>query len=104
MKAKKYHPDVNKEKGAESKFKDLSEAYEVLEDENKRQIYDRYGSEAVNQMNNAGSSGPEVDPFGGFGGGFQGFHVRRHPLYLNFMEYRIICLICCLFYNSLARW
>lgn len=79
--AKKYHPDVNKEKDAESKFKDISEAYEVLEDENKRQIYDSYGSDAVNNMNNAGGGGgTQGDPFGGFGGfnrgggGFQGFH------------------------------
>ncbi|XP_059653306.1 chaperone protein dnaJ A6, chloroplastic-like [Cornus florida] len=41
--ARSYHPDVNKEPGAESKFKEISNAYEVLSDDEKRSIYDRYG-------------------------------------------------------------
>ncbi len=41
--AMKYHPDVNKETGAEEKFKELSEAYAVLSDEQKRSQYDRFG-------------------------------------------------------------
>ncbi|MCL2146578.1 MAG: J domain-containing protein [Synergistaceae bacterium] len=41
--AKKYHPDVNKEAGAEQKFKDVNEAYEVLKDTDKRQKYDTLG-------------------------------------------------------------
>jgi curved DNA-binding protein len=41
--AKKYHPDVNKEPGAEQKYKDVSEAYEVLKDLSKRQKYDTLG-------------------------------------------------------------
>lgn len=41
--ARSYHPDVNKEPGAEQKFKDISNAYEVLSDDEKRSIYDRYG-------------------------------------------------------------
>lgn len=42
--ARKYHPDVNKTKEAEEKFKDINEAYEVLSDKNKRQRYDGLGS------------------------------------------------------------
>lgn len=41
--AMKYHPDVNKEAGAEEKFKELSEAYAVLSDEQKRATYDKFG-------------------------------------------------------------
>ncbi|XP_020251228.1 chaperone protein dnaJ A6, chloroplastic-like [Asparagus officinalis] len=41
--ARNYHPDVNKESGAEQKFKDISNAYEVLSDDEKRSLYDKYG-------------------------------------------------------------
>lgn len=57
--AMKYHPDRNKEKEAETKFKEISEAYEVLSDPQKRQHYDQYGT-----------SDPRAGGFGGFGSGF----------------------------------
>ncbi|MCW5874023.1 MAG: molecular chaperone DnaJ [Anaerolineales bacterium] len=41
--ARQYHPDVNKDPGAEEKFKELNEAYAVLSDDQKRAAYDRYG-------------------------------------------------------------
>lgn len=59
--ARKYHPDVNKEPGAEARFKEVKEAYEILSDDDKRVAYDRYGHAAVN-----GNGAP--GGFGGFGG------------------------------------
>jgi DnaJ-class molecular chaperone len=41
--AREYHPDVNKEKAAEQKFKEINEAYEILGDPDKRKKYDKYG-------------------------------------------------------------
>jgi molecular chaperone DnaJ len=59
--AKKYHPDVNKgNKDAENKFKEISEAYAVLSDKEKREQYDRLGREAFSGAGGAGA------PFGGF--------------------------------------
>ncbi|WRX15027.1 DnaJ domain - like 10 [Theobroma cacao] len=49
--ARNYHPDVNKEPGAEQKFKEISEAYEVLSDDEKRSIYDRYGHDSLKGSN-----------------------------------------------------
>src|SRR5256885_3071314 len=50
--AKKYHPDLNKDnpKVAEEKFKQLSEAYEVLCDDEKRKIYDQFGADGLKQQ------------------------------------------------------
>jgi molecular chaperone DnaJ len=63
--ARKYHPDVNKQPGAETKFKEINEAYEVLSDDGKRRTYDRFGHEA---MGAGAGTGPG---FGGAGmGGF----------------------------------
>jgi len=45
--AKKYHPDVNKSPEAEEKFKEISEAYAVLSDPQKREVYDQYGKAGV---------------------------------------------------------
>lgn len=48
--ARQYHPDVNKEEGAEEKFKEINEAYGVLSDAEKRARYDRYGKEGLGNM------------------------------------------------------
>ena len=45
--ALKFHPDKNKSAGAEEKFKEIAEAYEVLSDKRKREIYDKYGEEGL---------------------------------------------------------
>jgi len=47
--ALKYHPDKNPDKDAEEKFKDISEAYAVLYDDEKRALYDRYGHAGIDQ-------------------------------------------------------
>jgi len=84
--ALKYHPDKapeDKKDEYEETFKKISEAYNVLSDPEKKNIYDRFGKDAVN-----GNGGPNINPFdifndifgggGGFeGGGFPpGVHVR----------------------------
>ena len=60
--AKQYHPDINKDPGAETKFKQVSEAYSVLSDDQKRQQYDRFGSDAFK----GGSQGFSGFDFSGF--------------------------------------
>ncbi len=47
QKARQYHPDVNKAPDAADKFKEIGKAYETLSDDNKRQIYDRYGEDGL---------------------------------------------------------
>ncbi len=85
--AKKYHPDLNPDdkEGAEAKFKEATEAYEVLSDSQKKQQYDQFGHAAFDQTAGGGYGG-----YGGFGdfdmgdifssffgGGFSG--QRRNP-------------------------
>lgn len=67
--AKQYHPDVNKEAGAEEKFKEIGEAYAILSDANKRKQYDQFGHAAFD-----GASGGA-----GFGG-FEGFNFEDFDL------------------------
>jgi len=72
--ARKYHPDVNKEAGAEDRFKEISEAYEVLRDPEKRERYDRFGSNWRSGQDVSGASGFEGFRGGG-GGGFEDVRV-----------------------------
>lgn len=63
--ALQYHPDRNKTKEGEEKFKEITKAYEVLSDPQKRQTYDQFGAAAFEQGGAGGAGGP-------FGGGFGG--------------------------------
>ena len=100
--ARKYHPDLNQEPGAEEKFKEATEAYDVLSDDEKRRIYDQYGHEGLKGR----GMGPDFTHvnvqdifeslFGGgfadlFGGGRGPRGPRRgadleYPLSVGFME------------------
>ena len=85
--AMKYHPDRNPDdKEAEEKFKLINEAYQVLSDDEKRAIYDRYGKEGLSRQGGGGFGGGSMDDMmdifnsmfgGGFGGGFG--QSRRDP-------------------------
>lgn len=97
--ALKWHPDKNpdNQKEAEKKFKEISEAYEVLSDKKKRDIYDRYGKEGLTRSSGQSNGRSdrhqqnfdfEFDPFsfGGFGHQHQnGFHFRSpHDIFEEF--------------------
>src|SRR5206468_12971783 len=71
--ALQYHPDRNKTKEGEEKFKEVTKAYEVLGNEEKRKTYDQFGAAAFEQ--GAGQGGPfgGGNPFGGQGGQYGPF-------------------------------
>lgn len=76
----KYHPDKNQDDpNAEDKFKDISHAYETLSDPKKREIYDKYGEDAVNQ----GFNPDDLNNFGfpGMGGFSFSFGNRGHGMH-----------------------
>lgn len=84
--AKKYHPDVNKEKGADVKFKEVQEAYETLIDPQKRASYDQFGHAGMEGAQGFGGGfggsadfGDLNDIFGSFFGGGFGGQTRRNP-------------------------
>ncbi len=77
--AKRLHPDVNSSPNAEDEFKELNEAYAVLSDSQKKQIYDRYGHAGLEGQGAGGMGGMDFTGFGlddifeqFFGGGFGG--------------------------------
>lgn len=71
--ALKFHPDRNKEAGAEAKFKEINEAYQVLSDSKKKQTYDQFGHAAFDPASGMGGGGGQ-GPFGGFSGQAGGFN------------------------------
>src|SRR3989344_3232567 len=70
--ALQYHPDRNKGKDTEGKFKEVTQAYEVLSDPQKKQTYDQFGHAAFEQ-------GAGQGPFGGAGGPFGGLGQQGGP-------------------------
>ena len=83
--AKKYHPDMNPgDKNAEQKFKEITEAYNILSDDEKKKLYDQYGFAAFEEGAGAGGAyggdqgfhgqGSFGSGFGGFGQGGSGYH------------------------------
>jgi DnaJ-class molecular chaperone len=74
--ALKYHPDKNKSAGAEDKFKEIAEAYDVLSDPKKREVFDKFGEEGLKS-----GSGPS----GADGGNFTyTFHGDPHETFRMF--------------------
>jgi molecular chaperone DnaJ len=64
--ARKYHPDVNKESGAEERFKEINRAYEVLSEPEVRARYDRFGEAGVSGAAAAGAGFQDMGDMGGF--------------------------------------
>jgi molecular chaperone DnaJ len=69
--ARKYHPDVNKEAGAEETFKEINQAYEVLSEPELRARYDRFGEAGIGA--GAGMGAQDFSDFGGFADIFESF-------------------------------
>lgn len=68
--ARKHHPDIDKAAGAAERFKEISEAYQILSDSQKKQAYDQFGHAAFDRSGASGSGGPfggvQGSPFGGY--------------------------------------
>ena len=84
--AKQYHPDANpnNKEEAEKKFKEINEAYEVLSDKQKRNMYDQFGHSGPNGYSSDFSGFSGFDGFSGFGGSAGGFDVDLGDIFASF--------------------
>ena len=82
-KAMEFHPDRNKEPGADAKFKEVNEAYQILSDPNRRAKYDQFGHAGVNSSGGQGFEG--FDVFGGFGDIFDAFFGELYAFLTRFL-------------------
>ena len=75
--AKKYHPDMNPgDKTAEQKFKEATDAYNILSDPEKRKLYDQYGHAAFDGTGAESEFYKNYQNYGGAHGGYQEFHFE----------------------------
>jgi len=70
--ARKHHPDVDKTAGADGRFKEISEAYQVLADPERKKAYDQFGHDAFSRGAGSGAAGGNPFSGGGFGGTYTG--------------------------------
>merc|ERR1712110_1360203 len=85
--ALKYHPDKNQSPGAEERFKEIGEAYDVLSDTRKKQIYDQYGEEGLKGSMGGGpgqQQGPQGMPNFGDGGFSYTYHGDPNATFRQF--------------------
>merc|ERR1711962_1341879 len=85
--ALKYHPDKNQSPGAEERFKEIGEAYDVLSDSRKKQIYDQYGEEGLKGSMGGGpgqQQGPQGMPNFGDGGFSYSYHGDPNATFRQF--------------------
>jgi DnaJ-class molecular chaperone len=75
--ARKYHPDINPDKNAKEKFQQIQRAYDVLNDPEKREMYDRYGSSFESSGAGPGPGGGAWRTYSSGPGGFEGFDFGR---------------------------
>ncbi|KAF7424622.1 DnaJ- protein scj1 [Pleurotus ostreatus] len=87
--SRRYHPDKNKDPGAEDKFVEIAHAYEVLSDSEKRQIYDRYGEEGLKAHEDGHQASNPFDMFSNFFGQRSQQQTRRGPTSMTEFEVQL---------------